>query len=138
MKSIRRAGIIIINSKNQLLLVKGKHSKKWGYPKGVCEDNEDSRTCAMRETREEVGLKIQLPPNASCISVIGTKLYIVFRDIQNCKIDLNEIDSVGLFTIDEIYKFNKFQTTASLKQSIPRLRRYMYSTINLLKEHDKK
>lgn len=52
-----RAGLILRNSSNEVLLLKGIGGK-WSFPKGVPEsvDNNDPIKTAIRECREEAGL----------------------------------------------------------------------------------
>lgn len=57
------AGIILKMNADIVLLVKGKESKKWGFPKGELKeiDNGNLLKCAERETLEETGLEIKIP-----------------------------------------------------------------------------
>jgi len=55
------AGIIPVNFDNdniRILLVKGKQSNKWSFPKGHTEENEDVIGTAIREMKEETGIQI--------------------------------------------------------------------------------
>ncbi len=53
----RCAGIIAIWN-DRLLLVRGRHSGKWGFPKGRRFPHESEWECAHREFQEETGLII--------------------------------------------------------------------------------
>lgn len=44
----------------QILLVKSGHNQPWGFPKGKMEENETEQECAVREVREELGLKFRI------------------------------------------------------------------------------
>lgn len=50
------AGGLVRNEKNELLLIFRRG--KWDLPKGKCEKNEKPDACALREVKEETGLKI--------------------------------------------------------------------------------
>ena len=49
-------GAICVNNLGNVLLVRGKRSKKWSFPKGHCKGNETDIECALRELKEETGL----------------------------------------------------------------------------------
>jgi len=51
-------GAICISPENRVLLVRGRSSQKWSFPKGHKERNEPSFTCAMRELYEETGINL--------------------------------------------------------------------------------
>jgi 8-oxo-dGTP pyrophosphatase MutT (NUDIX family) len=50
-------GAICVNSKGEVLLVHGRRSKKWSFPKGHRHTSESSLDCALRELYEETGLQ---------------------------------------------------------------------------------
>jgi len=52
-------GTICVNSAGEVLLVRGKHSQKWSFPKGHCKNDETDIQCALRELREETGLVLE-------------------------------------------------------------------------------
>lgn len=55
----KSAGVILYaEGKKFILLVKGRDTKKWSFPKGHCDGNETCEDCAVRELIEETGLKI--------------------------------------------------------------------------------
>ncbi|MEO6813997.1 MAG: NUDIX domain-containing protein [Ginsengibacter sp.] len=55
MKNILAAGGIVTNEKNELLLI--YRYSKWNLPKGHVEAGESFEHCALREVKEETGLK---------------------------------------------------------------------------------
>ncbi len=55
MKKIIAAGGLITNDKNELLLIFRRG--KWDLPKGKLDEGESIEACALREVREETGLK---------------------------------------------------------------------------------
>ena len=59
-KIAESAGVVIIQD-NKILLVHPKNASwwySWSIPKGGIEENETSRMAAIRETKEEIGLKV--------------------------------------------------------------------------------
>lgn len=52
----KRAGLIVV-SKGKFIIVYGKNSKKWSFPKGQrMNEQEISLKCALREFEEETGI----------------------------------------------------------------------------------
>ncbi len=56
---LRVYGAICVNHEGKILLVRGRKSQKWSFPKGHCERNETAEICARRELFEETGLILQ-------------------------------------------------------------------------------
>lgn len=54
------AGSAIFNENGQILLVKRADNGRWGLPAGVVEPNESAEAAAIRETREETGLNVEV------------------------------------------------------------------------------
>lgn len=52
-------GSICVNDQGKILLVRGRESQKWSFPKGHLERGERAEGCARRELWEETGLQIQ-------------------------------------------------------------------------------
>ena len=54
------AGIIIFNRQGKLLWCKRKTGDGWQFPQGGIDDGESPEQAIIRETYEEVGLKLSL------------------------------------------------------------------------------
>lgn len=54
-RKIIAAGGLIVNEKNELLLIFRR--KKWDLPKGKLDEGETIENCALREVQEETGLR---------------------------------------------------------------------------------
>lgn len=52
-------GTICISPDNHILLVRGRSSGKWSFPKGHLKPNEGCFRCALRELYEETGIHIE-------------------------------------------------------------------------------
>lgn len=60
------AGGVILNPKGEVLIVRQKDGS-WSLPKGHIEEGEDTKTAAMREIREETGLR-----DFTCMKILGS------------------------------------------------------------------
>ena len=85
-----RAGCIMINEKDQLLIVQSR-GNKWGFPKGKRKDlTESAINCAMREVKEETGLTIQIDETTPHITLNRVTYFI--KCIRLKAIDIDTID----------------------------------------------
>lgn len=50
--------VILFNTKGELLIVKPNYKKGWLVPGGATENDESPLQCAVRETEEEIGLRL--------------------------------------------------------------------------------
>jgi 8-oxo-dGTP pyrophosphatase MutT (NUDIX family) len=96
-------GSIIVNNEGEVLLVHGRLSNKWSFPKGHCKRGETDLECATRELYEETGLVL----NEKYTSYHKLKggSYFVFavtgRPLATCR-DNREIDNVAWFSFKNI------------------------------------
>ena len=58
-KHIVSAAAIVINNQNEILLIKGPR-RGWEMPGGQVEEGESLKTAAIRETKEESGIDIEV------------------------------------------------------------------------------
>ena len=58
-KHIVSAATIIVNNKNEMLLIKGPR-RGWEMPGGQVEEGESIKNAAIRETKEESGVDIEI------------------------------------------------------------------------------
>ncbi|PLT28684.1 NUDIX hydrolase [Peribacillus deserti] len=58
-KHILSAAAIVLNNKNEILLIKGPR-RGWEMPGGQVEEGESLRDAAIRETKEESGIDIKI------------------------------------------------------------------------------
>jgi len=135
-KKIIGAGVIIRNSKNEILIVKPSyHDRGWLMPGGSVEENESLQDGATREVLEEVGIKVELKKillfeykhhDDSDNQIYDSLLFYFLgkslsdEDIKKIRIDNDEI-------ID--FKFVDFKTmlkmiTPSLKRRLEKIKNF--------------
>jgi 8-oxo-dGTP pyrophosphatase MutT (NUDIX family) len=95
-------GAIFVSPKSTILVVKGKPTGKWSFPKGHSNENESAFQCASRELFEETGLI--LPQKYERILTLATGLYYLVRSAElNAQIrDPNEILEIRWMSYDEL------------------------------------
>lgn len=92
MKKEKSCGTIIIEN-NKVLLIQ-QTDNAWGFPKGHIENNETEQETAIRETKEETNLDVE---------IISNKKYITNYKINN-EIDKEVIFFLAKKTSDKIKK----------------------------------
>lgn len=63
---------------NRVLVVKGRHSGKWSFPKGHLESFENSLDCALRELTEETGVDLTGVTPLAC-QKLSVGRYFIFE-----------------------------------------------------------
>ncbi|WP_026582082.1 NUDIX hydrolase [Bacillus sp. J33] len=71
-KHIVSAAAIVLNDNNEILLIKGPR-RGWEMPGGQVEEGESLKDAAIRETKEESGIDIEI-----------TKFCGIFQNVSNC------------------------------------------------------
>ena len=96
-------GSIIYSSDNKLLVVQGRKTGKWSFPKGHKNEEETAYDCSLRETYEETGLllkgnyleELQLAAGKYFVYKLEDKPDLISYDdseIMNlCWVDLNDL-----------------------------------------------
>ena len=98
-------GIIssIIDNKVKYILVKGRYSGKWSFPKGHLNKGETTYECTLREIREETGLE-NLTESLGTIQLCYGEynLFIVEEEVELNPRDKNEIEEAKWFSVEEM------------------------------------
>jgi tRNA nucleotidyltransferase (CCA-adding enzyme) len=121
---IKKCGIILWNqSKEQIFLVYGKKSSKWGFPKGHMEENETEEITAKREFYEETGFELDMNLQECNKYIIRNNVYFIvtIKDISEIQKksnhipDSKEIEKYQWFTINDLLKKNLQEYNFGLK-----------------------
>lgn len=108
-------GVVIVNSKNEVLLQKRSKFKRvkpgvWGICGGKIDYGETSIDAGVRETFEEIGVKLNKEDLKilSRQAIIEEKIYLTNYyvmqdiDIDKCVLQKEEVEEVKYFKIDEL------------------------------------
>jgi len=90
--------------RNTILLVKGRNSGKWSFPKGHKEGSETYLNCAIRETMEETGINLSVYAPVAChkLSVGEYFFYEMPAEIEPVIMDEREIEEARWVPFKEI------------------------------------
>ena len=96
-------GCILVSQNNRYLLVQGRSTGKWSFPKGHPFINENPIDCAHRELLEETGLNPPFMMSGQYNLATGTYFKYNIRDEPNCSVrDINEIIRTRWVTPEEM------------------------------------
>ena len=114
MANVKRCGIIMtVNNENNIhnyLLVLGRQSNKWGFPKGHMEHNETEEQTALRELREETGIELSRDEISSENRIrFKNNIYFLFHttlpyihERMRSNIDMREIECMKWFSEEDL------------------------------------
>lgn len=91
------------DDKERYIMVQGRYTGKWSFPKGHLNKNELPYNCALRELEEETGINMCNEPVKS--GRVGYGMYYLFEVDHEFKLqprDNNEIMNTRWVTIDEM------------------------------------
>lgn len=95
-------GAICVSPENTILLVKGRRSGKWSFPKGHLETQETSLECALRELYEETGLQMNEKPIGSYKLSVGQYFFFEMKEEATTVVDTNEIEEAAWIPVDRL------------------------------------
>jgi ADP-ribose pyrophosphatase YjhB (NUDIX family) len=102
------ARAIVINSKNQVLLVKHTYQPHWYLPGGGVKIGESVKTAVLRELREEVGLIAHEDPKLfgvyfhTYLSVNDYPVIFVIKNYSMVDAHSPEIEQIGWFDYEKL------------------------------------
>lgn len=102
-KHIVSAATIILNEKNELLLIKGPR-RGWEMPGGQVEIGESLTEAAIRETKEECGLEIEVTRFCGVFQNVSKSIcntLFLGRPVGGELVPTPEALEVGFFPIEE-------------------------------------
>jgi len=88
-------GCICLDTQGNVILVRGKQSKKWSFPKGHKKRNETSLQCAKRELWEETG-------------ILAPATYKAYYKMKGGEYFVFELDTID-FTINDTVEIDKVE-----------------------------
>jgi len=96
-------GTICMSPRNTLLVVRGRKSMKWSFPKGHKEAGESYLECAVRETIEESGISLHgLTPVSYQRLSVGEYYFFETEEITPVPRDRREIVDARWMSIAEL------------------------------------
>ncbi len=120
-------GVIIRNSKGEVLITKNPYKDSWGIPGGMTELNESPSQSAKRETLEEVGLELNNFRLFSIDFAIGnpwSRILFIFdcgvindETITKIRIDEDEVSEFKFVSYDEAVETLSSKLSKRLKNS---------------------
>ena len=98
----------MMSNTNRILLVKGRRSGKWSFPKGHKQRSESYLDCAMRETEEETGICLRGRKHIACHKLSVGEYYFFEMDDELAPFvgDNAEVEEAGWFALSEIKKLS--------------------------------
>lgn len=109
----KRGGIIFLNKNSsfedtKFLVVRGKETGIWSFPKGRMDDNEDEEVCAIREVYEETGILIDNLKENEKLKLGRNTYFIIYVD---------DINKYNTFNIKDTYEVDivEWKTFSELK-----------------------
>lgn len=103
-KQLKAGSIILDDSRQYILLIKGNYANKWNVPKGSSDDNESIRNAAIREVKEETGINIEISKYDIPVKIYKVFLYVTIINKNTIidPIDKHEIKDAKWFSISEL------------------------------------
>jgi bis(5'-nucleosidyl)-tetraphosphatase len=99
-------GSICVSPENTILLVKGRRSGKWSFPKGHLESEETSLDCAIRELYEETGMAINTTPVGSYKLSVGQYYLFETNETELAVRDHDEIEEAAWIPFHKLSSMN--------------------------------
>jgi len=141
----RGAGIIPVYfgvGDTRILLVRGKHSGKWSFPKGYRENNEFLEETAVREMKEETGIQIQRHQiSKNTLKFVNYKFWFVkFEKMLDVKIQVSEILEYKWFKLSEMkeIKINRDIRAACVGMFFYGFDRSIYPYVSFIRQNERK
>lgn len=98
-------GVICVSERDRFLLVRGRRTGIWSFPKGHLKPGEMAHDCALRETREETGLALE-PWAFYATRKLFAGEYYLYRVLERplCPEDDGEVDEAGWFSLADMLR----------------------------------
>ncbi len=120
----RSCGAVVFcgEENKKVLLIKNKRSSHWGFPKGHIEKGETQEQTAIRETKEETGLDVEIIDGFSSKSEYTIQgkvekaviIYLAKAKNTDVKIQVEEIDEYTWADFDDALTMLKFDNDKAI------------------------
>ena len=135
MNTVLKAGAIILSKNNpdKIAIIYRKEENDFSFPKGHLEAGETLEQCAIRETKEETGLDIQIVSILSVIPYTNKSdghvetTYYLARSIDDSAVQPEPGVDVFWMTISEALE----------KISYENLRQFLKETVSIIEKYKK-
>lgn len=106
------SGAIILNEEAKIMMLKTTYRDFYEIPGGIVEKDESPIECCIREINEEIGLNLKIEKLLAleyqkqefddCLMFLFDGGVLNSSQIQNIKLQNEEIESFGFYTLEEI------------------------------------
>ena len=125
MKKEKSCGCIILNNKNQILLIL-QNAGHWGLPKGHVEEGETEEQTAIREVKEETNVDVIVDTNLRYRMVYNPKedvekevIYFIAKNKSNdCKPQLEGVQEMKWLDIDNAINTITYENSKDLLKKV--------------------
>ena len=125
MKKEKSCGCIILNNKNQILLIL-QNAGHWGLPKGHVEEGETEEQTAIREVKEETNVDVIVDTNLRYRMVYNPKedvekevIYFIAKNTSNdCKPQVEEVQEMKWLDIDNAINTITYENSKDLLKKV--------------------
>jgi 8-oxo-dGTP diphosphatase len=130
------SAVLLFNAVGELLMVKPDYKDSWLVPGGSADDNESPLECALRETREEIGISLA---NLELVGVYFSPTKGLYPDslkfifnggaltdtqISSLVLEAGEIEEHRFMKPDEAIKFLSSSLRACVPMSLDAIERH--------------
>lgn len=101
-------GTILVSPDRKILLVKGRKTGKWSFPKGHPEENEEELVCARRETYEETGIRVT-PSFQDVLTLSVGRYFVYYLPSKVCPevADRTEVCDAEWWSLDQLHRIER-------------------------------
>lgn len=99
-------GCILITSNKKVLIIKGRCTGKWSFPKGHCNPGETEFECAKRETYEETGITLSNYFQKILHLATGTYFLFSYTEKECIPNDIKEVMDTAWVSFDMLKSMN--------------------------------
>jgi len=96
-RRVSSAALILENSAQQVLIVKANYKPYWTFPGGIIDPGETPKEAAVRETLEEVGIRVDIDA-VEFVAVVSRKSNVAetYQFIFKAPLDMGTLDTLVL------------------------------------------